>query len=185
MELDRGDFSLAISRYCRIGLPRAFSGHEVQKLQNYLLGAWAQADGPARRGRGYDWVDLANKTGIAHERILAGRDVIVPILAAQERVPLDQARPGPPPNIVPEPKRRLPLIDPPFREARAPTHVKDMTAADTNPVMVNVSPGAIPRIGTADLASKKRDARARYLLACSVITVGLGFAEIMTREELV
>ena len=38
MELDRGDFSLAISRYCRIGLPRAFSGHEVQKLQNYPLG---------------------------------------------------------------------------------------------------------------------------------------------------
>ena len=61
LELDRGDFSLAISRYCRIGLPRAFSGHEVQKLQNYLLGAWAQADGPARRGRGYDWVSLGTE----------------------------------------------------------------------------------------------------------------------------
>lgn len=98
LELDRGDFALAISRYCRIRLPRAFSGHEVQKLQNYLLRAWTRAEGPARRGRGYDWVDLARKTGIAHERILAGRDVIVPILAAQERALLDQAGPAPSPK---------------------------------------------------------------------------------------
>lgn len=98
MELDRGDFALAISRYCRIRLPRAFSGHEVQKLQKYLLRAWTRAEGPPRRGRGYDWVDLARKTGIAHERILAGRDVIVPILAAQERALLDQGRPAPSPS---------------------------------------------------------------------------------------
>ena len=127
MEFEQGDFALAISRYCRLRLPRAFSGAEAQKLRTYLLSAWTRAEGPARRGRGYDWLDLARKSGIPHERILAGRDVIVPILAAHERALLEHARPAPPPvhrpkDPEPRPRSRsaLPRDAGPF--ARALNH---------------------------------------------------------------
>lgn len=65
------------------------------------------------------------------------------------------------------------------------THVLAQVPGVPDQLHVSVAPGAVPRIGVLDLAQKKRDSRARYLLVCSVLTVGLGFAEVMTAEELV
>lgn len=92
MDEEQGDFALAISRYCRVRLPRAFSVAEVQQLRDYFMRAWKRAEGPARRGRGYDWADLAQKSGVSHERILAGRDTIVPLLAAHERALIERPK---------------------------------------------------------------------------------------------
>lgn len=65
------------------------------------------------------------------------------------------------------------------------THILSQIPNVPDQLFINVAPGSIPRIGVLDLAKKKKDSRSRYLLACSVVTVGLGFAEIMTAEELV
>lgn len=105
MDHPQGDFSLAIARYCRMRLPRAFSREEAGRLQDYLTRAWSRAEAPARRGRGYDWVSLAREAGVAHARILAGRNVIVPLLAAHERALLERPAGAPlPPH---DPSRRL------------------------------------------------------------------------------
>lgn len=53
MEFERGDFALAISRYCRIRLPRAFTGAEAQQLHDYFLRGPElkdRLDGWARQG---------------------------------------------------------------------------------------------------------------------------------------
>lgn len=104
MDTERGDFALAISRYCRVRLPRAFTIEEARSLQDHLIRAWNRAEGPTRRGRGYDWVDLARKSGVSHERILAGRDMIVPLLAAHERALIEQPRPAT--SSIPRPQAK-------------------------------------------------------------------------------
>ena len=64
------------------------------------------------------------------------------------------------------------------------THVVNQIPDVPDQFMFNVSPNAIPRLGVINVHQKKLDPRARYIITCSVIVLGLGHCEMMTTEQL-